>query len=132
PASWKQSARPSVGLGGIVARAAGGRGGPWGGAGTALAATVALGGGGGALVLGATAPPVTRLDNVVAGAPLAPRLLTAVGVLARYARVLVWPVHLAADHSYPQVPLVVSVVDPTFLAGLSLLVAATAGFVWGW
>src|SRR5437868_5736013 len=85
-----------------------------------------------AAVLAGVPSTVTRLDNVAATAPLLPRLMTATGVLARYVRVLAWPVHLAADRSYPEIPLVVSPTDPTFLAGIVLLVATAAGIVWGW
>src|SRR5436190_473408 len=85
-----------------------------------------------ATVLAGVPSAIPRLDNVAADAPLGPRLMTAIGVLARYARVLAWPVHLAADRSYPEIPLVVSPTDPTFLAGIGLLVATAAGIVWGW
>ncbi|HLY38545.1 MAG TPA: tetratricopeptide repeat protein [Candidatus Binatia bacterium] len=85
-----------------------------------------------AAVLANVPPAVPRLDNVAAAAPLGPRLMTAIGVLARYARVLAWPVHLAADHSYPEIPLVVAATDPTFLAGIGLLVATAAGIAWAW
>jgi protein O-mannosyl-transferase len=75
---------------------------------------------------------IDRLDNVAGAAPLGPRLLTAVGVLARYARVLVWPLGLAADRSYAQIPLIVSPAEPVFLAGVGVIVAGMALALWGW
>jgi tetratricopeptide (TPR) repeat protein len=79
--------------------------------------------------LGLTPP---RLDNVVAGAPWAPRLMTVVGVVARAAGVLLWPFDLSADYSYAQIPLVTSPADPVFLAGLLVLAISGAAAVAGW
>ena len=84
--------------------------------------TVAMGG------IGASPGP---LDNVLAGAPLVPRLLTALEVVALYARRLVWPLHLSADYSYRQVELA-GLGDPGTLAGLAVVVGAAAVAAWGW
>lgn len=83
-------------------------------------------------VLGGLAPPPFRLDNVLATASPWSRLCTAVAVVATYARLLVWPVHLAADYSFPQIPLATSAADPRVLAGLAVLLAAGALATWGW
>jgi tetratricopeptide (TPR) repeat protein len=70
--------------------------------------------------------PVPFVDNPAASAgPLAGRL-TALGAVARYAALLIWPRHLSADYSFDQIPIVRSPVDPLALAGL-LCVALAAG-----
>ncbi len=73
-----------------------------------------------------------RLDNVLAGAPLGPRVLTAVEVIGRYARTLAWPFHLSADYSYPQIELAASPLDRGVLAGVAVLLGAAAAALWGW
>src|SRR5262245_50062480 len=83
-------------------------------------------------VMGSVAPLPLRLDNVLATAPLAARCYTAVAVIAAYARLLVWPVHLSADYSYPQVELATTPADPRVLAGAAVIVAAGVLAVWGW
>lgn len=45
------------------------------------------------------------VDNPIAEAPFLPGRLTALGVLARYLWLTVWPATLSADYSYPQIPL---------------------------
>jgi len=84
------------------------------------------------VVLGGVAPRPFRLDNVLATASPASRLWTVVAVVATYARLLVWPVHLSADYSYPQVALATSPADPRVLAGLAVLAVAGALATWGW
>lgn len=83
-------------------------------------------------VMGSVAPLPLRLDNVLATAPLAVRCYTAVAVIAAYARLLVWPLHLSADYSYPQVELATTPADPRVLAGAAVIVAAATLAVWGW
>lgn len=74
----------------------------------------------------------SRLDNVLAGAPLGPRILTAVEVIGLYARTLVWPFHLSADYSYPQIELATSPLDGGVLTGCAVLLGSAAAAVWGW
>jgi tetratricopeptide (TPR) repeat protein len=83
-------------------------------------------------VTGRGAPAALPLDNVLATAPLAARLYTVVAVIAAYARLLVWPVHLSADYSYPQLDLATTPADPRVLAGAAVIAAAGALAVWGW
>jgi tetratricopeptide (TPR) repeat protein len=83
-------------------------------------------------VLGGLAAQPLRLDNVLATASPWSRLGTVVAVVAAYARLLVWPVHLSADYSFPQVPLATSPADPRVLAGLGVLLVAGALAGWGW
>ncbi len=56
--------------------------------------------------------------------------LTAIAVLPEYTRLLLWPARLSCDYSIDQIPVVTSPVDPRFLAGLAILIAVSAGFVW--
>jgi len=83
-------------------------------------------------VLGGIAPRPLPLDNVLVTASLGPRLFTALAVVAAYARLLVWPVHLSADYSFPQIELAMSPADPRVLAGAAVLAAAGALAAWGW
>jgi hypothetical protein len=53
-------------------------------------------------------------------------------VVAAYARLLVWPIHLSADYSFPQVPLATSPADPRVLAGIAVLAIAGGLAAWGW
>jgi len=84
------------------------------------------------VVMGGIGPTPGPLDNVLAGAPIGPRLLTALAVVARYARRLVWPLGLSADYSYRQVELATGLGDPGALAGLGIVVGAAALAAWGW
>ena len=80
------------------------------------------------LVLGspAAAAAIPFVDNPAAVAgPLAGRL-TALGVVARYAGLLVLPHRLSADYSFDQIPVIRSPLEPAALFGL-LLVALTLG-----
>src|SRR5439155_21872089 len=83
------------------------------------------------VVMGGIGPTPGPLDNVLAGAPIGPRLLTALAVVARYARRLVWPLGLSADYSYRQVELATGLGDPGALAGLGVVVGAAALAAWG-
>jgi Flp pilus assembly protein TadD len=58
--------------------------------------------------------------------PALERILTAVAVIGRYLRLLVWPVHLSADYSPAQIPLVTSPFDPAFLVGTCSLACCAA------
>jgi tetratricopeptide (TPR) repeat protein len=78
----------------------------------------------GSLGIGA---PIPFVDNPAASAgPLASRL-TALGVVARYAGLLVWPARLSADYSYDQVSVIASPADPLALSGLLLVVLVVGG-----
>lgn len=78
-----------------------------------LAGRYALAGGGIGVVLFArylvrstllsTVPPF--LDNPILGANLAQGKLTAIVVLWRYVRLIVWPAELSADYSFNQIPM---------------------------
>jgi tetratricopeptide (TPR) repeat protein len=83
-------------------------------------------------VMRGVAPLPLRLDNVLATAPPGSRLYTAIAVIATYARLLVWPVRLSADYSFPQIELATSLADPRVLAGVAVLVVAGALAAWGW
>ena len=83
-------------------------------------------------VMGGLGPTPGVLDNVLAGAPPVPRLLTALALVALYARRLVWPFRLSADYSYRQVELATGAGDPRALAGVAVVAIAVALGVWGW
>ncbi len=72
-------------------------------------------------------PPV--VDNPLAHVALAPRLATALVVLLEYCSQLFLPLHLAADYSYNEIPVVTSVLDARFLLALGVLLALTAGTI---
>src|SRR5204863_9029529 len=82
-------------------------------------------------VMGALGPVPSRLDNVLVTASLGPRLLTALAVIALYARRLLWPLHLSADYSYRQVELATGLAQPAVLAGLGIVLGGAALAVWG-
>jgi tetratricopeptide (TPR) repeat protein len=66
------------------------------------------------------------LDNPLAHVTILPRLMTATVILWEYVSLLIFPVHLSADYSFNQVPVVLSVFDPHFLIAA---VASTAVLV---
>lgn len=94
------------------------------GAGAALALRIAVVGG-----LSASPP---MLDNLLPYLAWGSRLMTTVKVIGLYARVLIWPFALSADYSYPQIGAVRSVLEPGFLCGLGVVIAATSAAIWGW
>ena len=55
---------------------------------------------------------------------LLPRLLTAIVVLWEYVSLLAVPVHLAADYSFNQIPIVLTLLDPRFLLAVAGLFGA--------
>jgi tetratricopeptide (TPR) repeat protein len=83
-------------------------------------------------VLGGVAPPPLLLDNPLVAASAGSRLWTVLAVVAAYARLLVWPIHLSADYSFPQVPLATSPADPRVLAGIAVVAIAGGLAAWGW
>src|SRR5262249_56013271 len=68
----------------------------------------------------------SAIDDKFAGLPAANRILTAVGVLAREARLLVFPLRLSADYSFDQIPIVRSPADPVVLAGVAAIGVSVA------
>jgi len=85
-----------------------------------------------ALVLGSigVGQPIPFVDNPAAAAGFPAGRLTALGAVARYAGLLLWPRHLSADYSYDQIPIIRSLGDPMALAGLCLVILAVGGGVW--
>ena len=79
------------------------------------------------LALGADAglPPPRVLDNPLVGLPVGWRLANAVGVLIRYAELLVLPLRLSYDYSYDQIPLFARA-GPELLRVLAALAAGAA------
>jgi tetratricopeptide (TPR) repeat protein len=86
---------------------------------------------------------IAPLDNPlvpIATMPLGERMgatapqafMTAIAVLAEYARVLVWPARLSPDYSYNQLPIVTSVGDARFVAGLALVIGGILALVLLW
>ena len=66
------------------------------------------------------------------GATAGQALMTAVAVVAEYARLIVWPVRLSPDYSYNQIPLVTNAGDVRFIAGAAIVAscAAAIGLLW--
>jgi tetratricopeptide (TPR) repeat protein len=81
-----------------------------------------------ALRLYVAGPPrvysVSALDNVLAVVSWPERLRSALGILWDYFGLLNFPLMLAADYSYNQVPVVMTWADPRSLAGGCILIAA--------
>jgi tetratricopeptide (TPR) repeat protein len=73
--------------------------------------------------------PIPFVDNPAASAGAIDGRLTALGTVARYAVLLLWPRRLSADYSYDQIPVVRSPLDPWALAGLALVIGVVAGGV---
>jgi tetratricopeptide (TPR) repeat protein len=71
--------------------------------------------------------PPGSLDNPLAHVALLPRLMTAIVVLWEYVAVLAAPVHLAADYSFNQVPIVLTPLDSRFLLALAGLLGVALG-----
>lgn len=81
------------------------------------------------MVLGSFAgsAAIPFLDNPLASADTAVRLMTAIKVHGEYLRLLIWPAGLSADYAYNQVKLVTSAADPGFLAALAACLALMVG-----
>ena len=54
---------------------------------------------------GLTTDGIPFVDNPIAAAGFWTGRLTAIKVLGKYLALLIWPAHLSADYSYPQIPL---------------------------
>jgi tetratricopeptide (TPR) repeat protein len=75
-------------------------------------------------------PPDDPMGSVFGGIDPLTRVLTATGVLGRYLWLMAFPVHLSADYSYHQIPLVDSALDGVFLLALTAhLILAVAGLL---
>ena len=84
-------------------------------AGVALAILVRL------VVLRGFIPAIDPEDNILAGAPLTVRWLTALRLIAEQARLLFWPSRLSADYAFRQIEPTTSILAPGALAGLALV-----------
>lgn len=86
-----------------------------------------------AAVVGSLAPPQppTPLDNPLAHVPFGPRFGTAIVVLWEYVQLLLLPLHLSADYSYHQIPLVTSWKDPRLLLAAEAFLAVAVVLLLG-
>lgn len=73
-----------------------------------------------------TLVPPDLLDNPLAHVPLLPRLQTAVVILWEYLCLLVVPLTLSADYSFPEIPVVATMLDPRFLVAAGGFMALAA------
>jgi len=71
---------------------------------------------------------VHRFDNPIAHAPFLQGRLTALGVLGRYALLLVWPWRLCNDYSFDAIPLARGLLEPAPLLGLAVVLGAGWAF----
>jgi hypothetical protein len=80
--------------------------------------------------------PLPFTDDPLMGASFLTARLTAVGVIARYFRLLLWPAQLSCDYSFHQIPLFhwnwFDGQDLPVVIGLLLLAGAFALFVWAY
>jgi tetratricopeptide (TPR) repeat protein len=84
-----------------------------------------------AAVLGAApAAEFPFVDNPIAGAGFWSGRLTAIAVTARYLLLIVWPMRLSADYSYPQIPLAAG--RPLDWAAWAIVAAIIAGCIRLW
>lgn len=84
-------------------------------------------------VLGRLGPgaEIPFVDNPAASAGPFLGRLTALACVTRYARLLLWPRTLSADHSYAEIPVATGFMDLRVLAGLVLVAAVLFG-AWRW
>ncbi|MBN1347270.1 MAG: tetratricopeptide repeat protein [Phycisphaerae bacterium] len=68
---------------------------------------------------------IPMIDNPLGSASPGQRILTAIGLLGDYLRLLVWPHPLCCDYSYPQIPVAGALTEPAVLVGLAWI----AGFI---
>jgi protein O-mannosyl-transferase len=85
-------------------------------------------------VLGGIAPVMSihPIDNPIVGAPFLQGRLTAIAVLGRYARLLVWPAHQSIDYSFDAIPLARGLLDPRVLFGLVVVLGWGVGLACAW
>lgn len=79
---------------------------------------------------GVTNNLISEMDNPLVGKTIAVRLWTTFGIIAQYARILSWPVHLSADYSYRQVDVAVSPLGAGVILGMSIAIALPVVAVW--
>jgi protein O-mannosyl-transferase len=70
------------------------------------------------------------VDNPIVGAGFWSGRWTAIVVMARYLRLVVWPVHLSADYSYAQIPLATGTIRDWIATGTIALAAVGCLFLW--
>ena len=63
------------------------------------------------------------LDNPLAHVPVLPRLETALVILWQYLSLLLVPLRLSADYSFPEIPVVATALDPRFLTAAGVFAA---------
>lgn len=87
-----------------------------------------------AWALGAVNPQglIHFVDNPIAHAPFLAGRLTALGVLARYAGLLVAPLTLSIDYSYDAIPLAAGILDPAALLGAALVASWALAVAVAW
>jgi len=73
------------------------------------------------------AGPIAFVDNPAAASGEIAGRLTALGCVARYAWLLLWPARLSADYSFDQIPVLRSIGEPLVLAGLSIVIVVCGG-----
>ena len=78
------------------------------------------------MVLG---PAIGSVEGPFTSTPAWQRILTATDVLGRYIRLMFWPMHLSADYSYDEIPVITSFAEPRFLAGAATAILAV-GLAW--
>jgi Flp pilus assembly protein TadD len=69
------------------------------------------------------------VDNPLAGAPFVEGRLTALGIIARYALLLVAPIRMSVDYSYNAIPIARGLPDPWAILG-GVVVLAWAAAIW--
>ena len=72
---------------------------------------------------------VHRFDNPIAHASFLQGRLTALGVLGRYALLLIWPWRLCNDYSFDAIPLARGILDPAPLLGMAVVLGGGAAFL---
>jgi len=77
-------------------------------------------------------PRHPTLDNPLFALRFDERLPGVLGVLGRYAALLVFPLHLSADYSYAAVPGRPALDDPWVVTGALAVVGSAVAFLWAW
>ncbi len=82
----------------------------------------------------ADAPPGSgsEVENPLAAAETAVRMMTAVVVLGMYLRLAAWPAWMSADYSWNQIPLATSVLDGRLIMAAAAILVLLGLMVWAW